>query len=143
MKYIITESQYEILMEQQGEPIKCAKKYINLLFQESVGGNGRVGRGGDLAHWNFNVPPTIDDEEAYDRFIEYLKYVMDSNIFDDGPCENITFEDISPIIQTLYLNKIIEIQDSMKVKNSDDSKFSNDDIRRKRRNLYQRGGYQM
>jgi len=64
-------------------------------------------------------------------------------MFDDGECENITFEDISPIIQTLYLNKIIEIQDSMKVKNSDDSKFSNDDIRRKRRNLYQRGGYQM
>ena len=143
MKYIITESQYKILLEQKGEPTKCAKKYINLLFQESIGGNGRVGRGGDLAHWNFNVPPTIDDEEAYDRFIEYLKYVMDSNMFDDGECENITFEDISPIIQTLYLNKIIEVQDSMKVKNSDDSKFSNDNIRRKRRNLYQRGGYQM
>jgi len=141
MKIIINESQYKILMEQQGEPTKCAKKYINLLFKESLGGNGRVISGGDLAHWNFNVPPTIDDEEAYDRFIEYLKYVMDSNMFDDGECENITFEDIFPIIQTLYLNKIIEIQDSIKVKNSYDSKFSNDDIRRKQRNLYQRGGY--
>jgi hypothetical protein len=142
MKYIITESQYKILLEQQGEPTKCAKKYINLLFQESIGGNGRVGRGGDLAHWNFNVPPTIDDEEAYDRFIEYLKYVMDSNIFDDGPCENITFEDISPIIQTLYLNKIIEIQDLIKNKINTNKKFE-DVMRRKRRQLYQSGGYQM
>lgn len=129
-------------MEQQGEPTKCAKKYINLLFKESLGGNGRVISGGDLAHWNFNVPPTIDDEEAYDRFIEYLKYVMDSNIFDDGPCENITFEDISPIIQTLYLNKIIEIQDLIKNKINTNKKFE-DVMRRKRRQLYQSGGYQM
>ena len=143
MKYIITESQYKILMEQQGEPTKCAKNYINFLFKESFGENGRVDGGGDLAHWNYNIPPTIDDEEAYDRFIEYLKYVMDSNIFDDGPCENITFEDISPIIQTLYLNKIIEIQDSIKVKNNDDNKRLKDVMRRKRRQFYQSGGYQM
>ena len=141
MKYIITESQYKILMEQQGEPTKCAKNYINFLFKESFGENGRVVGGGDLAHWNYNIPPTIDDEEAYDRFIEYLKYVMDSNIFDYGPCENITFEDISPIIQTLYLNKIIEIQDSIKVKNNDDNKRFKDVMRRKRRQLYQSGGY--
>lgn len=142
MKYIITESQYKILMEQPGDPTKCAKQYINFLFKESFGENGRVDRGGDLAHWNYNIPPTIDDKEAYDRFIEYLKYVMDSNIFDDGPCENITFEDISPIIQTLYLNKIIEIQDLIKNRINTNKKFK-DVMRRKRRQLYQSGGYQM
>ena len=35
MKYIITESQYKNLLEQQSDPTKCAKNYINFLFKES------------------------------------------------------------------------------------------------------------
>ena len=56
MKYIITESQYKNLLEQQSDPTKCAKNYINFLFKESFGENGRVDRGGDINQNFWTIP---------------------------------------------------------------------------------------
>jgi len=84
------------------ESIECAKSYVDFLFKPY---NYKLEDGGDLHIWNKNRIPDIDDKSAYDRFIKHLKYCMNENLF-DGECEGITFEDVAPYIQKLYINKI-------------------------------------
>jgi hypothetical protein len=84
------------------ESIECAKSYVDFLFEPY---NYKLEDGGDLHIWNKNRIPDIDDKSAYDRFIKHLKYCMNENLF-DGECEGITFEDVAPYIQKLYINKI-------------------------------------
>jgi hypothetical protein len=88
-------------------PRECAKRYIDFIFTPSVvDSNGVVVDGGDLQLWNNNEIPQRGDSEAYRRFLTHLKESMDDPLYDEGECENVTFEDVKPFIESLYLEKV-------------------------------------
>lgn len=121
MKKIIrlTESELVKLVQQvikeqddsEGDATQCLQQYINFLFQfTEYDEDGSPVDGGDLGLWNNNVIPNPNDEDAYNRFIEFLEEVHnDDELYDDGPCENITFEDMLPLAKDLYRNHIKEL----------------------------------
>jgi hypothetical protein len=97
--------------KEQGDASECAKNYVNLAFEPSVlepnqetGEGFNVVAGGDLYYWNKNKLPTRGDNEAYDRFIKYVKSV--DYLFDDEECAGIKFEDMEPFLKKLYYDKI-------------------------------------
>lgn len=93
--------------EQEKNPSECAKTYVEFLFEPSIMKNNKVYDGGDLFYWNNNQIPDINDNDAYNRFIEYLKYcVEDLMTFEDQECSDTTFEDIKPFIKKLYIDEI-------------------------------------
>lgn len=121
MKKIIrlTESElvklvHQVIKEQddsEGDATQCLQQYINFLFQfTEYDEDGSPVDGGDLGLWNNNIIPNPNDEDAYNRFIEFLEEVHnDDELYDDGPCENITFEDMLPLAKDLYRNHIKEL----------------------------------
>lgn len=97
--------------KEQGDASECAKKYVNMAFEYSVlepnqetGKGFNVVDGGDLYYWNKNILPTRGDDEAYNRFIKYVKSV--DYLFDDEECTGIKFNDIEPFLKKLYHDKI-------------------------------------
>jgi hypothetical protein len=103
------------IIKEQGQEknfSKCAKNYVKYLFTPSVMGLDQQGEeivtdGGELFFWNNNKIPTINNREAYDRFIEYLKEAIESQYVDpDDDCGDLTFEDVEPFIRELYLDAI-------------------------------------
>lgn len=104
----------QVIKEQddsEGDATQCLQQYINFLFQfTEYDEDGSPVDGGDLGLWNNNVIPNPNDEDAYNRFIEFLEEVHnDDELYDDGPCENITFEDMLPLAKDLYRNHIKEL----------------------------------
>jgi hypothetical protein len=87
--------------EDMGNPMKCIKTYIDFAFTNRK-------NGGDLLYWNDDVIPEKNDTAAYERFIKYLKDVMDIPLYVDEECEGVTFDDVAPFIRELYLKKITE-----------------------------------
>ena len=87
------------VIKENEDPMKCIKKYIDFAFTNSK-------NGGDLLYWNYNVIPEKNDTSAYERFIEYLKDVMDMPLYEDEECEGVTFDEVAPFIRELYLKKI-------------------------------------
>ena len=104
----------QVIREQDdlgGDATQCLKRYINFLFQPTdFDQEGSPIDGGDLGLWNNNVIPNPNDEDAYNRFIEHLEYCHnDAQLFDEGSCENVTFEDMLPLAKDLYRNHIKEL----------------------------------
>jgi len=104
--------------EDMGNPMKCIKTYIDFAFTNRE-------NGGDLLYWNDDVIPENNDTAAYERFIKYLKDVMDIPLYEDEECEGVTFDDVAPFIRELYLKKITEsnLDDKEKFKNVDKYRF--------------------
>jgi len=101
----------QVIKEQgafEGDATECLKWYIDFFFQfTEYDEEGSPVDGGDLGLWNDNKIPNPNDEEAYNRFIEHLEYCHnDAQLYDEGPCENVTFEDMLPLAKDLYRNHI-------------------------------------
>jgi hypothetical protein len=99
------------IIKEQGQeknPAGCAKNYVNFLFKSSEmdDDNERVIDGGDLFYWNNNKIPTMSNLEAYERFLNHLRGVMEDGLFSDEECTDTTFEDIEPFVKKLYIDKI-------------------------------------
>ena len=104
----------QVIREQddsEGDATQCLKQYINFLFQfTEYDKDGSPVDGGDLGLWNNNIIPNSNDEDAYNRFIEHLEYSHnDAQLYDEGSCENVTFEDMLPLAKDLYRNHIKEL----------------------------------
>ena len=112
------------IIKEQGQeknPSECAKNYVKFLFKTSImdDDNEIVLDGGDLFYWNNNKIPEVNDIEAYERFLNHLRGVMEDGLFSDEECTDTTFEDIEPFIKKLYINKISD--STNKTSNSDDT----------------------
>jgi hypothetical protein len=99
------------IIKEQGQeknPSECAKNYVKFLFKTSImdDDNETVLDGGDLFYWNNNKFPTMNNLEAYERFLNHLKGVMEDGLFSDEECTDTTFEDIEPFVKKLYIDKI-------------------------------------
>ena len=97
--------------DSEGDATECLKQYINFFFQfTEYDKEGSPVDGGDLGLWNNNVIPNPNDEDAFNRFIEHLEYSHnDAQLYDEGSCENVTFEDMLPLAKDLYRNHIKEL----------------------------------
>jgi len=104
----------QVIKEQddsEGDATECLKQYINFFFQfTEYDKEGSPVDGGDLGLWNNNIIPNPNNEDAYNRFIEHLEYSHnDAQLYDEGSCENVTFEDMLPLAKDLYRNHIKEL----------------------------------
>jgi hypothetical protein len=88
-------------------PYKCAKRYVEFLFEPSKVSEGVVTSGGDLFLWNKNKIPKLKDDEAYSRFIKHLEFCVESDLNSEEECGGITLGDIMPFIRELYIDEII------------------------------------
>jgi hypothetical protein len=48
----------------------------------------------------------MNNLEAYERFLNHLRGVMEDGLFSDEECTDTTFEDIEPFVKKLYIDKI-------------------------------------
>lgn len=104
-----------IVTEQyRAEYTKCLQSIPSFFFKKTVGYGSDNMEGGDLALWNDNKIPDYNDNEAYTRFINHLKYVWDydsehSMVWDYERCgEAPSFEELLPHIKLMYFEAIME-----------------------------------
>lgn len=95
--------------QEEGDPKECLDEYISFLLKPSA-------QDGDLKYWNDDKIPDLEDEDAFNRFLDYLRQFTDPTyskfqyfLFEDLECENVTFKDIEPFVKDRYLTKLKEI----------------------------------
>lgn len=110
MKKVISE-QYE---KPKSDGRDCLMTYLRFAFtpteyEDEVDyddeyANSNIVGGGDLGLWNNNKLPSVDDDRAFERFVEYMKDVSSEGdaIYDEEECEGIFFEDMEPILKDVY-----------------------------------------
>lgn len=127
----ITESELiklvkQVIREQSNIDFKsnseeCFWMIPNFYFEKTTGMETQDYDGGDLWFWNENKIPELNDKEAYNRFIEHIKYavgykqdgdkelsnpemILNENCFD---YENVpSWEELLPGIEQMYYDTI-------------------------------------
>jgi hypothetical protein len=84
---------------------ECLKTYVRMALTTTDFDGREIMGGGDLGLWNKNKLPLPSDENAFRRFVNYMKKVSKkgSAIYDYEECDGIFFEDMKPYLKPIYL----------------------------------------
>jgi len=97
---------------------ECLQIIPNFYLKKTTGMSTQEYDGGDLGFWNDNKMPKVNDKEAYERFINHIKYVAGYKdgvfsapemIWDEDCGDMPSWDELLPYIQLVYLNSIMSL----------------------------------
>ena len=93
--------------------LKCLQRYVEHMFDESDMRKNKYGelkfdyRTGGLGLWNNNDLPDSDDDDAFDRFLDVLKKIVDRKFFGDEGCSDFNLDSVDYYTYEYYVNELM------------------------------------